>query len=87
MIDLSHGNSKIYTNQPIVADSVCEQINNGNDGIIGVMIESNIKEGKQKLISKKDLIYGISITDGCINIEDTNKVLNKLYIYVLSRFK
>ena len=54
IIDCSHGNSqKKCKNQKIVIQSICEQIANGQQNIIGVMIESNIFEGNQKLINKK----------------------------------
>ena len=58
----------------------CEYISNEwkiSKNIIGLMIESNINEGKQN-IEKKPLEYGISITDGCINLEDTINILNEL---------
>ena len=58
----------------------CEYISNEwkiNQNIIGVMIESNINEGKQN-IENTPLKYGISITDGCINLIDTVNILEKL---------
>jgi 3-deoxy-7-phosphoheptulonate synthase len=49
MIDCSHGNSlKNHRNQPKVVQAICDQLRNGEDGIIGVMIESNLNEGKRK---------------------------------------
>ncbi|SCU99286.1 LANO_0F01376g1_1 [Lachancea nothofagi CBS 11611] len=81
MVDCSHGNSsKDYRNQPKVNDAVCEQIANGEDKIIGVMIESHINEGKQSIPAegKAGLKYGVSITDGCIGWETTEEVLRKL---------
>ncbi|CUS21326.1 LAQU0S02e11144g1_1 [Lachancea quebecensis] len=81
MIDCSHGNSsKDYRNQPKVNDAVCEQVANGEDKIIGVMIESHINEGKQNIPpeGKAGLKYGVSITDGCIGWETTDQVLRKL---------
>jgi 3-deoxy-7-phosphoheptulonate synthase len=83
MIDYSHGNSlKKHTNQPLVNDDVCDQIAAGNTEIFGVMIESNINEGNQKVpaTGAKDLKYGVSITDACIHWEDTVKVLEKLAV-------
>ena len=78
-IDCSHGNSqKNYKNQKLVVDSICEQISKGQDNIVGVMIESNIYEGNQKLINKKNLKYGISITDSCISWEESLILLEKL---------
>ncbi|KAH3903411.1 3-deoxy-7-phosphoheptulonate synthase ARO4 SCDLUD_001047 [Saccharomycodes ludwigii] len=81
MIDYSHGNSnKDFRNQPKVNDVVCEQIANGENKIVGVMIESNINEGNQKPSpeGKSALKYGVSITDACISWETTEDVLRKL---------
>ncbi|KAI9714461.1 MAG: Phospho-2-dehydro-3-deoxyheptonate aldolase amt16 [Bogoriella megaspora] len=81
MVDCSHGNSeKQHKNQPKVAHVLAEQISGGEDAIMGVMIESNINEGSQKVSSegKAGLRYGVSITDACINWEDTEKVLEEL---------
>lgn len=88
MIDYSHGNSnKDFRNQPKVNDVVCEQIANGEKSIIGVMIESNINEGAQKVPAegKAGLKYGVSITDACISWETTDAVLRKLAQAVRSR--
>ena len=80
MIDMSHGNSrKIHMNQLVVGQSVCNQISNGSNNIIGVMIESNIKEGNQKLTNVSELKYGVSITDACININTTLNLLQELH--------
>jgi len=79
MIDCSHGNSqKNYKNQPIIIKYLSNIIKSGNENIIGLMIESNLKEGNQKLNNKKDLKYGISITDSCISFENTIECLNLL---------
>ncbi|KAF1815961.1 phospho-2-dehydro-3-deoxyheptonate aldolase, phenylalanine-inhibited [Eremomyces bilateralis CBS 781.70] len=81
MIDCSHGNSeKNHRNQPKVAHSIAQQIASGEDCIMGVMIESNINEGNQKVPKegKSGLKYGVSITDACISWEDTEKVLEEL---------
>ncbi|CCK72904.1 3-deoxy-7-phosphoheptulonate synthase ARO4 KNAG_0M00510 [Huiozyma naganishii CBS 8797] len=82
MIDYSHGNSnKDFRNQPKVNDAVCEQIAAGERVIVGVMIESNINEGAQKVPAeggKAALKYGVSITDACISWETTEDVLRKL---------
>ncbi|AMD21320.1 HER041Cp [Eremothecium sinecaudum] len=88
MIDYSHGNSnKDFRNQPKVNDVVAEQIANGEDKIVGVMIESNINEGKQDIPTegKPALRYGVSITDGCISWETTEEVLRKLAAAVRKR--
>jgi len=81
MIDCSHGNSnKDYKNQPAVFYDVINQIKNGETSIIGIMLESNINEGKQSLdIGKNKLKMGVSITDSCINIQTTDELLNKAY--------
>lgn len=87
VIDMSHGNSKkIHSNQIIVCDSICKQIKKGNTNILGVMIESNIKSGNQKLNNKEDLVWGVSITDACINLDTTCNLLNKLYEVLSVRF-
>lgn len=86
MVDCSHGNSlKIHTNQPLVVDDIISQIQEGNQSIIGVMIESNIKAGKQIMTDKKSLEYGKSITDACIDMENTYQVLEKLSNVILER--
>lgn len=79
IIDCSHGNSqKNYKNQSIVLDDICLQLKNGEKNILGVMIESNIYSGNQKLINKEDLKYGVSITDECISWDETLFLLEKL---------
>lgn len=88
MVDCSHGNSeKNHKNQPKVSKAIAEQIANGEDGIMGLMIESNINEGNQKVPAegKSGLKYGVSITDACINWEDTELVLAELASAVTSR--
>ncbi|KAI5794820.1 hypothetical protein FPQ18DRAFT_328228 [Pyronema domesticum] len=81
MVDCSHGNSsKDHRNQPKVAADVAAQLAEGEDCIMGVMIESHINEGNQKVPpeGKSGLKYGVSITDACINFEDTEAVLENL---------
>ncbi|MCJ1401319.1 Phospho-2-dehydro-3-deoxyheptonate aldolase amt16 [Xylographa trunciseda] len=81
MVDCSHGNSlKDHRNQPKVARDLAEQIAGGEDAILGVMIESHINEGAQKVPpeGKAGLKYGVSITDACIGWEDTEVVLEML---------
>ncbi|KAG0138349.1 hypothetical protein HOY82DRAFT_545576 [Tuber indicum] len=88
MVDCSHGNSeKNHLNQPKVAASVAEQLRNGEDCIMGVMIESHINAGNQKVPEegKAGLKYGVSITDACINFEDTEGVLEMLADAVKAR--
>ena len=73
MVDCSHANSnKDHNLQPLVLDNVSNQILEGNKSIIGVMIESNINAGNQKLSSNPDdMKYGVSVTDACIDWETT----------------
>ena len=79
MIDFSHANSsKDYKRQAIVCHDVSSQIAGGNSNIIGVMIESNLVAGAQKLAQGKPLVYGQSITDACIDWEETHKLLEEL---------
>ncbi|KAL8739936.1 MAG: hypothetical protein Q9190_007304 [Brigantiaea leucoxantha] len=80
MIDCSHGNSnKDFRNQPKVAQAVGDQLRAGEKSIIGVMLESNLEEGNQKVCpNPKDLKGGVSITDACIGWETTETVLEQL---------
>ena len=79
MVDMSHGNSsKQHKKQLEVCEDISKQIALGEDRITGVMIESNIEEGNQSVKDKDNLIYGKSITDACINWEDTKQCLNQL---------
>jgi 3-deoxy-7-phosphoheptulonate synthase len=86
MIDASHANSGYDpSNQPLVVDAVAEQIRAGNRCITGMMIESNLVAGKQTHVPGKPLVYGQSITDGCIGWEATVEVLETLARAVTSR--
>ncbi|KZT54758.1 3-deoxy-7-phosphoheptulonate synthase [Calocera cornea HHB12733] len=90
MVDCSHGNSsKDYRRQPIVTESICEQLRAGDMNIIGAMIESNINAGKQDVPPEgpKGLKYGVSITDGCVDWESTIVMLDKLNEAVAARRK
>jgi 3-deoxy-7-phosphoheptulonate synthase len=79
MIDCSHANSnKDYRRQPLVARNIAEQIVAGDQRIIGVMIESNLVEGAQKLVPGKPLVYGQSLTDACIGWPETVDTLREL---------
>ena len=79
MIDASHANSsKKPENQPMVLAEVGAQIAAGDRRIIGVMAESNLVAGRQDLVPGKELVYGQSITDGCIDWDSTVEVLEKL---------
>ncbi|KAF2473035.1 phospho-2-dehydro-3-deoxyheptonate aldolase-like protein [Lindgomyces ingoldianus] len=88
MVDCSHGNSnKDHRNQPLVAKCVADQVREGETGIIGVMIESNINEGNQKVPAEgpSGLKKGVSITDACIDWESTVTVLEELAAAVAER--
>jgi 3-deoxy-7-phosphoheptulonate synthase len=86
MIDLSHSNSqKNYMRQIDVCREVAEQVARGDDRIIGVMIESNLKPGRQDLVPGKDLVYGQSITDACIGWEESVPLLDELADAVRTR--
>ncbi|GAA3753319.1 3-deoxy-7-phosphoheptulonate synthase [Spinactinospora alkalitolerans] len=88
MIDASHANSgKDHRRQPGVAESIGAQIAEGQTGIIGVMLESFIVEGAQKLGAPADLTYGQSITDTCMSWETTEGVLQGLAEAVRRRRK
>jgi 3-deoxy-7-phosphoheptulonate synthase len=76
MIDCSHANSnKDHTRQPAVCRDVAGQIAEGNRNIIGVMLESNLVAGAQKLVPEKPLVYGQSITDACMAWNETLELL------------
>jgi 3-deoxy-7-phosphoheptulonate synthase len=79
MIDCSHANSgKDFRRQSTVCRDIAAQIAAGNRNIIGVMLESNLVEGAQKLVPGKSPVYGQSITDACIGWEDTLTLLREL---------
>ena len=77
MVDASHGNSqKKFKQQINVIEDISNQIILGDRNLKGVMIESHINEGNQKISS--NLEYGRSITDACINLEDTSNCFSIL---------
>jgi 3-deoxy-7-phosphoheptulonate synthase len=82
MIDMSHGNSsKKPENQLPVSRVVAEQVAGGNRRIFGVMAESHLVAGRQDLqpgMGREDLVYGQSITDGCIGWEASLEILETL---------
>lgn len=80
VIDCSHANShKDHSLQPLVADNVIKQISEGNRSIIGLMLESHLNDGNQKLGNDAHALqYGVSITDACINWETTEKLLDTM---------
>jgi len=79
MIDTSHANSsKKPENQIPVCADIAKQVAGGDTRIVGVMVESHLVGGRQDLIPGKELVYGQSVTDGCINWEDSLGVLEGL---------
>jgi 3-deoxy-7-phosphoheptulonate synthase len=79
MIDCSHANSsKDYSRQTQVARDIAGQITAGDRRIIGVMVESNLVEGAQKLVEGKPLVYGQSVTDACLGWPATVDLLREL---------
>jgi len=80
MVDCSHANSnKDPSLQPLVMDNVTNQIIEGNQSIVGLMVESHIKFGSQSISDNlDDLEYGKSITDGCISWEQTEDAIRKM---------
>ena len=88
MIDCSHANAaKQYQRQVEVADDVARQLAGGERRIVGVMVESNLVEGRQEIVAGKPLKYGQSVTDGCIGWDDSIKVLDGLAEGVRKRRK
>lgn len=78
MVDCSHANSnKDHNKQPDVARDIARQILEGNQSIIGLMIESNLNAGNQPL-NLQDLAYGVSVTDACIDWATTETTLREL---------
>jgi 3-deoxy-7-phosphoheptulonate synthase len=86
MIDFSHANSnKDYHRQALVCHNVAAQIAAGDRRIMGVMMESNLVAGVQSLVPGQRLVYGQSITDACIDWEETHKLLTELAAAVRAR--
>lgn len=86
MIDASHANSrKIPARQIDVLQNIATQVARGSQSIFGVMIESNLIEGRQDVVPGQPLVYGQSITDPCIKWEDTEQVLQQLATAVRKR--
>ena len=80
VIDCSHANSnKDHNRQPIVFRDAIRQRTGGNEGVIGLMLESHLNEGNQSLGDPADLKYGVSITDACINWDTTEELLREAH--------
>lgn len=79
MIDASHANSrKIPARQIDVASDIATQVARSNNSIFGIMLESNLVEGRQNVVPGQTLTYGQSITDACIAWDDTVSLLQEL---------
>ena len=79
MIDASHANSnKDFRMQSSVVEDISNQLLLGERNIIGIMLESNLEEGNQKIASRDKLKYGQSITDSCIGWDETEDLIHKL---------
>lgn len=86
MIDASHANSaKQPENQPRVVDTIAEQVAGGDRRIMGVMVESFLEAGRQDPVPGEPLVYGRSITDGCIDWQTSMDVLDRLSAAVEQR--
>ncbi len=86
VVDFSHGNcQKQHRRQLDVCDDICSQIRNGSTAIAGVMVESFLQEGTQKIVSGQPLVYGQSITDPCLSWNDSELLLEKLATAVATR--
>ena len=86
MVDASHGNSeRDHGRQGVVVRDLAAQIADGQRGIIGVMIESFLVEGRQELRDPAGLVYGQSITDACIGWDETATLLRELGSAVRAR--
>lgn len=81
VIDCSHGNSnKDHRKQAMVLENAIDQILTGHESIVGMMLESNLSEGNQKIPPNlQDLKYGVSVTDKCINWEETERIILAAY--------
>jgi 3-deoxy-7-phosphoheptulonate synthase len=90
MIDCSHANSdKNHERQKLVCQNIAQQIANGSTSIFGVMIESHLKSGSQKLVQTPEKIatleYGKSVTDACLGWDESVELMNELAAAVRSR--
>jgi 3-deoxy-7-phosphoheptulonate synthase len=86
IIDASHGNSsRDYPRQPLVVQAIAEQLACGERGIVGVMLESFLVDGRQDLTSHTQLEYGQSVTDACIGWDTTQSTLDALAVAVRAR--
>jgi 3-deoxy-7-phosphoheptulonate synthase len=86
MIDCSHGNSgKDPSRQLVVAREVLEQVRDGQEALVGLLVESNLVAGRQDWKPGATLAYGVSITDACLGWEDTARLLEDAAAAVAAR--
>ncbi|MFK7976134.1 MAG: 3-deoxy-7-phosphoheptulonate synthase [Halioglobus sp.] len=86
MVDASHANSrKQPARQVDVTNDIAAQVARGNSNVFGVMLESNLVEGRQNVVEGQQLTYGQSITDACMGWDDTEVLLDTLALAVQSR--
>ena len=79
MIDCSHGNSnKDHRRQADVAASIASQVGEGSSQVFGVMLESHLTEGRQDYVPGREAVYGQSITDACISLDETERIFEQL---------
>jgi 3-deoxy-7-phosphoheptulonate synthase len=79
LVDCSHGNShRDHRRQSVVVDALCGQIEAGSRRVFGVMLESHLVEGRQDYVPGQPAVYGQSITDACISLEETARLLERL---------
>ena len=89
VVDCSHGNSnKDYSLQPLVTENVVHQIQEGNQSILGIMLESHLFEGNQSSEQpRSEMRYGVSITDACIDWDTTADLLSRCHQQLLAPLK
>ena len=79
MVDWAHANApRCHEQQLDTAQAVAEQIATGNNSVIGLMLESNLRAGKQPFAPLGELTYGVSVTDPCVGWEETASLLRRL---------
>ena len=78
MVDCSHGNSEKDTDrQTKVAEDIATQLERGSNGILGVMVESNLVSGRQDISHDGSMVYGKSVTDPCLDWQTTVKLIGR----------
>ena len=87
MVDCSHANSnKNYRKQHQVLVDVAEQIAAGNESITGIMLESHLYAGSQGIQAPNKMRYGVSVTDACVDWQETESLLHHLHEQMAVRF-